>query len=254
VDSVHGGRRRRRRRIAGRLGLALLALLATGGQSAGAGAAPQAAPRPPGAPGEPRGSDAAIRMATDAYYKRPRDHVAATELGASYAVRYSNSGKDADRDAALKYLGEAVALDPNAAAPRAWQGLVKCVQGRDGLSKPLAKEGLALLDQSLERAPDDLDIRLLRASVDLEAPRDFNRLDQALADLEWIERVVGAQPPLAARHGIVVAEVYLKLGQVHRARGDTRRARQALDRAVKQGPETPEGKAAARLLRKLPAD
>jgi len=200
-----------------------------------------------------RGSDSRIDRSLTAYYRHSQDTRIVTELGANYAVRYAETGKDQDKGLALKYLQEAVKLDSRAAAPKAWLGLVQCIDAREGCSKEKAKEGLVQMDKALKRDPKNLDLRLLRASVSVEAPRDFDRLDQSIADLEFIRARVQADRSQAQIYEIEMPEVYLNLGLAYRGKGELTKARTAWELAVKDGPATSYGQRAAKLLKKHPA-
>ncbi|MBI4862717.1 MAG: hypothetical protein HY815_21020 [Candidatus Riflebacteria bacterium] len=200
-----------------------------------------------------RGSEERIDRYLTLYYKNQRDPKVVTELGANYAVKYADTGTDQDMNLAKKYLNEAAKLDPNGAAALAWLGLVQCLEARNGVSLEAAQRGLDRLDWALNREPDNLDLRVLRATVGLEAPREFNRIDQAIADLEYVGKRLRENPALSRQVEIDPSEVHHKLGLGFRAKGDIVKARQAWEAAVKSGPETLDGKKAAKLLKKHPA-
>jgi hypothetical protein len=200
-----------------------------------------------------RGSASRIDRFLNLYYRHPYDVKIKAELGANYAVKYSDTATDHDRDLARKYLKEAEKLDPKAAAPVAWLGLVRCVDGREKASEQIAKEGLTMMDTALSKDGNNLDLRMLRASTAVEAPESFKRLDRVIADLEFVLKRVKADPSQAKIYDIDLSEVHLILGLAYRAKDAMDKARGYWAMAAKEGPDTTFGKRAAKLLKKYPA-
>jgi hypothetical protein len=113
----------------------------------------------------------------------------------------------------------------------------------------LANEGLAKMDQAVNRAPNDLEARFVRAASTWHLPFFYKRRDQAADDFSFIApRAEGAvaagtlPPELAA----AALDYY---GQVLIARSDNHGAKQAFEAAVRIDSASPAGRDASKRLR-----
>ena len=191
-----------------------------------------------------RGSTERIQRFLKVAAQHPGDPAPLVELGANYAVRYTDTHHKGDKQDAEKYLQAALAIDPKLAAPGAWRGLMRCSEARGKMSFGPAKEGLGQIDEAIAKQPDNLDLRVLRASVDLELPGNFNRSGEALADLQ----ACLVSPEKARQWDLDLSEIHLKIGKCFRAKGDLAHARSEWEAAVKANALSPEGQEASRLL------
>jgi hypothetical protein len=113
----------------------------------------------------------------------------------------------------------------------------------------LANEGLAKMDQAVNRAPGDLEARFIRAASTWHLPFFYKRHEQAVDDFTFIApRAEGAvakgtlPPELAA----AALDYY---GQVLIDRSDSHGAKQAFEAAVRIDGSSPAGRDAMKRLR-----
>jgi hypothetical protein len=113
----------------------------------------------------------------------------------------------------------------------------------------LANEGLAKMDQAVNRAPSDLEARFIRAASTWHLPFFYKRREQAANDFTFIapraEAAVaeGALPPQLAAAAL---DYY---GQVLIDRSDSHGAKQAFEAAVRIDGTSPGGRDALKRLR-----
>ena len=113
----------------------------------------------------------------------------------------------------------------------------------------LANEGLAKMDQAVNRDPNDLEARFIRAASTWHLPFFYKRRDQAADDFTFIapraEAAVakGTLPPELAAAAL---DYY---GQVLIDRSDNHGAKQAFEAAVRIDGSSPGGKDALKRLR-----
>jgi hypothetical protein len=113
----------------------------------------------------------------------------------------------------------------------------------------LANEGLAKMDQAVNRAPEDLEARFIRAASTWHLPFFYKRHEQAAGDFAFIapraEAAVakGTLPPQLAAAAL---DYY---GQVLIDRSDNHGAKQAFEAAVRVDGDSPGGRDALKRLR-----
>jgi hypothetical protein len=113
----------------------------------------------------------------------------------------------------------------------------------------LANEGLAKMDQAVNRAPSDLEARFIRAASTWHLPFFYKRRAQAVDDFSFIapraEAAVakGTLPPELAAAAL---DYY---GQVLIDRSDNHGAKQAFEAAVRIDGSSPAGRDALKRLR-----
>jgi hypothetical protein len=113
----------------------------------------------------------------------------------------------------------------------------------------LANEGLARMDQAVNRAPSDLEARFIRAASTWHLPFFYKRREQAASDFTFIapraEAAVakGTLPPQLAAAAL---DYY---GQVLMDRSDSHGAKQAFEAAVRVDGASPGGRDALKRLR-----
>lgn len=99
-------------------------------------------------------------------------------------------GNSAAVDQALQILQPLLAGDPENPVYKVYHGSCLALKGRDVLwpMKKLdyARAGFAELDQAVALAPENLEVRFIRAMCGLNVPRFFGRLDQAAEDFDFL--------------------------------------------------------------------
>jgi hypothetical protein len=197
-----------------------------------------------------RGTDIEISRLLGKLRKEPTSAKLLTDLGAQFAMRASEQGYPSDVVDARQYLRQAQQIDPGNPVTAGWLGVLRCVEAKIRGSRGFVREGLSQLDAAVARAPDNLVLRMLRGSVDLEVPREFGRLEQGIAEMELLKGADEADRARLASVGLDRAEVFLKLGKGYRARGDMPGAQRMWQKVVAEGPPGRERETALRLLQK----
>lgn len=182
--------------------------------------------------------------------REPNNIKVLLELGKQYTRRYDESKHQPDATKAEAYLKRAMQADGSNMDVIARYGLIVCIQAREKNSKDLARSGLKELDRAVAGASDNPVPRSLRGFVGVECPSEFNRLDQAMADLIAVEELLRKDPGIPGRYDLNVPQVYVKLGKCYRAKGNIADARKFWQIAVSTAPTSREGQTAARLLKK----
>jgi Flp pilus assembly protein TadD len=192
------------------LNVALAAALGACASRRGSGAASKGA----------RAADA-VALRTDADKKADLEKKAALEqkianhrndlaLRFEYARLLHWEGVDGDEESAER--GEAILLELRAANPNDPRILAYCGSARILETKrtvaywrkgALADEALTELDRAVELAPEDLEVRYLRAVATRELPDFFNRAHQCSTDFAF----VAARAPGETRRGALEPRV-----------------------------------------------
>lgn len=109
----------------------------------------------------------------------------------------------------------------------------------------LSKEGMVLLDSAVEQAPDNLEVRFVRAATTRKLPAFFDRAKQSKEDLTFLaRRVAGAAGRGQLDPALAAAALYFYARDV--ATGEQKT--DALQEAVKIAPDSQAGMEAARAL------
>jgi tetratricopeptide (TPR) repeat protein len=99
---------------------------------------------------------------------------------------------------AEKYFRRLLALDEKNAKGMALLGSVLTMRARDAFwpktRLDYVKHGLKTMDAAVQLAPDDADVRLVRALNNIEMPNFLKRDEIARNDFEWIWEKVQARP------------------------------------------------------------
>jgi hypothetical protein len=103
----------------------------------------------------------------------------------------------------------------------------------------LAKEGLVMMDQAVESAPRDLEVRFVRGASTLRLPGFFHRGEQSASDLAEVARLAAD----AVRAGkleprLATAALHYHARNREKA-GDRSAAREACSVALSIAPKTP---------------
>ena len=111
----------------------------------------------------------------------------------------------------------------------------------------LSKEGIALLDAAVERAPENLEVRFVRAATTRNLPAFFNRAQQSKDDLKFLsDRVLDAAHNGQLAPALASAALYFYAKDV--ATGEQRI--NSLQMAVEIAPKSQAGIDAAKALGK----
>jgi hypothetical protein len=113
----------------------------------------------------------------------------------------------------------------------------------------LANEGLQKMDQAVNRAPNDLEARFIRAASTWHLPFFYKRKDQAANDFALIApRAEAAVAKGAFAPGLAAAALDY-YGQVLSDRSDSHGAKEAYEAAVRIDSSSPAGRDAQKRLR-----
>ena len=113
----------------------------------------------------------------------------------------------------------------------------------------LANEGLSKLDQAVNRAPDDLEARFIRAASTWHLPFFYKRREQSASDFAFIApraEAAVAKGALPSELGAAALDYY---GQVLAGRSDSHGAKEAFEAAVRVDEASPGGRDALKRLR-----
>jgi hypothetical protein len=204
---------------------------------------------PPALHAGTRGSAAEIARALAALRKDPGNPKLLTDAGSQFALRASEQGFPTDVEDSRKYLRQSLKMDPQNSHTVAWLGALRCIEAKVRQSKGFVKEGLGQLDHAVDMSPEDVLVRMVRGSVSVEVPREFNRVDGGVTDLEFVKAAYERDAHALAAYRIDPGEVFLKLGKGYRAKGNIEGARQMWTRAA-GGPASRDRESAQRLLAK----
>lgn len=115
-----------------------------------------------------------------------------------------------------------------------------------------ATEGLQRLDHAVAAAPDNAEVRFLRAATSWHLPAFYHRRSQSESDFAWLASHAAASAHDGTLPPALAAAAFNYWGQILAQRGDTGHARAAFQQAVALAPESPGAQDAARRLRSLP--
>jgi len=114
-----------------------------------------------------------------------------------------------------------------------------------------AADGLSMLDAAVSQAPDEPEVRFLRAATDWHLPSFYHRREQAEADFA----ILAAHAEEDASHGALPPELAAAAlgfwGQILLAKDNRSGAISAFETAIRIAPESPAGIDARERLRRL---
>ena len=190
-----------------------------------ANTAPAPAPQTP--------QDPALEAAIALHYRGFQGEDEAAEDALEQLIRLEKAKPDDPRTVA--YLGSARVL----AATRMFAPWSK---GKT------CKTGLALLDRALELAPDDLEIRFVRAISTRPLPGFFGRADESCEDFAAVAKRLEAAVTTRELTPEVAALALLHHGECLAASDDVRGSRSAWRRSIQLAPGEPSAKLAREKL------
>ena len=115
----------------------------------------------------------------------------------------------------------------------------------------LSQEGLTALDEAVARAPQDVEIRFVRAMSTFHLPGFFNRREQSKSDFEWLAPRVSAAVSSGTLERRFGAAALFHHGVFRKESNDVSGARQAWEETLRIGSGTRPAKDAAGRLNEL---
>lgn len=113
----------------------------------------------------------------------------------------------------------------------------------------LSKQGVQLMDNAVSAAPNDFEIRFVRAATDFNLPSFFKRKQQAQSDFDFIVQ----RAEEAARQGSfeprLAAASFVYYGDLCKEQSRLKEAADAWKTAIRIAPDSHAGRAAADRLR-----
>jgi hypothetical protein len=135
-----------------------------------------------------------------------------------------------------------------------YAGSIKLMQAARALAVwrkgKLAQEGLGAIDAAVSRAPQDLEVRFVRAASTFHLPGFFRRKAQSRDDFEWLAPRVAAAVASGVLDSRLGAAALYHQGVFRDELGDRSGARSAWQEAVRIGVGTRAGADAKRKLEK----
>lgn len=171
--------------------------------------------------------------------------------GRMFTRRFDEKRQESDLGKAEHYLERAAKLDPSSHEAKARYAIARALRAREKNAKDVAKGALRDLDAVVTADPNNLLLRSLRGFVEVEVPSDFNRMDQGLADLQFVEDAVNKDPSAKTKFDLDMPKFYVKLGKAYRARGKVAEAKRSYEAAIAASPGSYEAKTAEKQLKKL---
>ncbi|MCX7914695.1 MAG: hypothetical protein N3A53_00115 [Verrucomicrobiae bacterium] len=163
-------------------------------------------------------------------------------------VRAASGDVAALREAVRRF--EELTGRPNA-EPRVWAYLGSCRLMEAGAAAlplrklELCREGGAWLERAVATAPDDVEVRLVRALSLIHLPGFFNKRAVAQRDLAWVVERLHDAPDIPAE---LAAAAWWQVGLMHERQRNRRAARAAWEQAVRCAPLSRSGRLAAAQL------
>ncbi len=150
-------------------------------------------------------------------------------------------GKAAKRAEAL--FAQLHDRDPDAAQPVAYLGSLKLLRSSTTWAvwdkEKLARQGLAMLDQAVDAAPDDPEVRYIRAVTTFNLPDWFERGEQSASDLTRLAADAEEAVEAGTLEPWLAASAYYHHGQWRERKGDRAAARAAYEAASRVAPGSP---------------
>jgi tetratricopeptide (TPR) repeat protein len=158
-----------------------------------------------------------------------------------------DSGGDGDRKAvklAEKYFRRILHLDPKQALARALLGSTLTMRARDSFWPPTrlsyVHAGIKEMDAAVRSAPDDPQVRFVRAFNNVHMPKFMGREEIARADFAWLWQKVQAGPD--AFEEDFKQNVALFEGRILKQTGHDDQALKVWEWGLKVEPNSPEGR------------
>ena len=158
-------------------------------------------------------------------------------------VVYHHKGASGDKKAvkeAERLFKKALLIEPKNPEVLAWYGSVLTMKGRDALF-PISKlryvdQGIEKIDEACKNAPDNINVRMVRAGNSLGLPGFFGRIDFAISDSEYLLKLREKSPELFTDE--ILSQIYLNLGMAYQRKGEKEKAKEALEKATELSTES----------------
>jgi len=164
------------------------------------------------------------------------------------------AGDEQAAEQANARLVELLAEQPDDMLVRAYAGSSYLLLARDATlpwdKLDLAKKGLALLDDAVEKAPDRIRVRFVRGVATGNLPGGFGRADQSRADIAWAAERVTDRSEDEDLPAEVEASIHFHYARHLNEQGDVEQARAHWRQAVDLAPDSKAGRAAREALGK----
>lgn len=116
----------------------------------------------------------------------------------------------------------------------------------------LAQQGLAALDDAVARAPENLEVRFVRAASTFHLPDFFHRRSQSRSDFEWLAARVAAAVTAGTLERRFGASALYHHGLFREQSGDPAGARAAWQEAIRIGGDSNAASEARKRLAQSP--
>jgi tetratricopeptide (TPR) repeat protein len=198
---------------------------------------------------EPEDIQTQIETLKDSLRQEPEN----TEILLKLGILYHNLGVEGDKEAVKKaknLFEKLLELEPQNVEALAWYGSVLTLRGRD-VWFPVSKlsyvnNGIEKMDKAVELAPDNINVRMIRANNSLNLPGAFHRIEIAITDFEYLLTL--SQKRQQAFSESLLTKIFLGLGRAYKKRGDIIKARENWQKAVELLPNSKEAEMARILL------
>ena len=185
----------------------------------------------------------------DSLRQEPEDTGVLLKLG----ILYHNLGVEGDRKAvkrAKNLFEKLLELEPQNTEALAWYGSVLTLKGRDVLF-PVSKlsyvnNGIEKMDKAVELAPDNINVRMVKAHNSLNLPGIFHRIEIAVTDFEHLLTLREKRQEEFSKS--LLAKIFLGLGSAYKRKEDMVKARENWRKAVEVLPDSREADMAKKLL------
>ena len=183
------------------------------------------------------------------YEKNPKDKDGLIRLGIAYHNLAIMEVKGASAKA-FEYLKQANKLFPEDPLILAVLGSSITMVGRDASNiadkMRYVNEGTPLIDKAVNKAPDNVFIRMTRSENSAGLPKMFGRNHFVKDDLLHIEGIIKRAPKEVPVD--LQAEVYYKLGTIFKSEEDASKAKSYFKKAAEVSPGSESGKKAKKEL------
>jgi tetratricopeptide (TPR) repeat protein len=160
-----------------------------------------------------------------------------------------------DLEKAAAAMQAAIDEFPDSALAHAYLGLYRGMQaGGTGdfmEAGRLSSESFQLLDRAVELGPDNPRAHLYRGLMGVKVPEFMGRLEEAIADLEFVVKAYEEAPEAVS--GEVAVSAYQLLGEGYSKKKNLEKAKAAWARVIELAPGTPSADQASKSLEGLSA-
>jgi tetratricopeptide (TPR) repeat protein len=179
------------------------------------------------------------KMLEEKLKEDPQNLSAIHELAKIYHDRALHKEEGALK-CAERFLKEAQKKFPNDMVIFAWYGSLLTIKARDSWFPPLKlsrlRKGISILDEAVERAGDNITVRMIRANNSLYLPEFIGRVDVAIEDFKYLlKRSEEDDFPkeLLPKIHLGIAKAYIKKEKFTKAKAHLRKVFELADKSSK---------------------